>query len=232
MRRKIPLTMILSALVCLALFSGAHAETLLPITKIREQAAGGWHQTYEAHGRTIEVDIPITVPQVDSVPVVICEDWKRFDEAWMASQLPNPISINREVSHYTELIYPFPVQTPADWKEDKMTIYVNANGVNISMTVNSVLIRMNQLHSDNLKEIHREFYPHELDFTKPCAEDNPMTIEEAAAYLSDLLKWLYGEDVPFTIHWVDTFSRGRIVKGDSDESEGAVLSAGNDGARM
>lgn len=219
MRRRIPLTMLLIVFCCLAFFSVAHAEQLVPITEIRRQADGGWKETYEAHGRTIEVDIPITVPQVDSVPVVICEDWKRFDKAWIASQLPSPISTTHE-EHYTELIYPFPVQEPAEWKEEKMSIIVD--DVLVSMSVNNVGIRMDQLHSDNLKRICRQFYPHELDLTKPCAEDNPMTVEEAAGFMSALLNWLYGEDVPFTIHWIDTFSRGRIVKGDSDEGEGQI----------
>lgn len=34
---------------------------------------GRWTQTYEAHGRTIEVDIPIIVPEVEKLPVVKVE---------------------------------------------------------------------------------------------------------------------------------------------------------------
>lgn len=40
------------------------------VCDIYEQAASGWHQTYDAYGRTITVDIPIQVPDVDTFPVV------------------------------------------------------------------------------------------------------------------------------------------------------------------
>ena len=37
---------------------------------IREETKDGWHETYEAHGRTITVDIPVNVPEVDFFPVL------------------------------------------------------------------------------------------------------------------------------------------------------------------
>ena len=219
MRKKMT-WMILSVLVGLAVLPAAHAQAPVPIAEIRQQAAEGWRKTYEAYGRTIAVDIPITVPQVDSVPVVICEDWKRFDEAWVRDMFPDPISTTH-AEGYKGIVYPYPVQAAAEWKEDRMSIDI-ADDVSIAMSVNHVLVKMNQLYADNLKEIHRCFYPHELDLTRPCAEDNPMTVEEAAAFLSALLNRLNGEDVPFALHWIDTASRGRIVKSDSDEGEGPI----------
>jgi hypothetical protein len=40
------------------------------ISDIREEVKDGWHETYEAQGRTIVVDIDIDVPEVDMVPAV------------------------------------------------------------------------------------------------------------------------------------------------------------------
>lgn len=40
------------------------------IQDIREEVMGGWHETYEAHGRTIVVDVEICVPEVEEIPIV------------------------------------------------------------------------------------------------------------------------------------------------------------------
>ena len=51
----------------LALASG----DMVSISELCQQveAMGRWTKTYEAHGRTIEVDVPIIVPEVDEFPV-------------------------------------------------------------------------------------------------------------------------------------------------------------------
>ena len=48
---------------------------MVSISELRQQveAIGRWTQTYEAHGRTIEVDVPIIVPEVEKLPVVEVE---------------------------------------------------------------------------------------------------------------------------------------------------------------
>ena len=48
----------------------AHAAQYVTISDIREETKDGWHETYEAHGRTITVDSEIHVPTVDKTPVV------------------------------------------------------------------------------------------------------------------------------------------------------------------
>ena len=51
------------------------STNMVSITELRQQAEnmGRWTQTYEAHGRTIEVDIPIIVPEAEKLPVVEVE---------------------------------------------------------------------------------------------------------------------------------------------------------------
>jgi len=39
------------------------------ITDLILEAEAGWHETYQAHGRTITVDIPVIIPKVDSFPI-------------------------------------------------------------------------------------------------------------------------------------------------------------------
>ena len=51
---------------------------MVSISELRQQveAMGQWTQTYEAHGRTIEVDVPIRVPSAEKVPILECVPWK------------------------------------------------------------------------------------------------------------------------------------------------------------
>ena len=58
------------------------STNMVSITELRQQAEnmGRWTQTYEAHGRTIEVDIPIIVPEVERCPVVTLENQKPWNE--------------------------------------------------------------------------------------------------------------------------------------------------------
>ena len=58
---------LLLSLVLILTAAPARAET---IAQLRELAAQGWHQTYEAHGRTVAVDIPVQVPDADQYPVL------------------------------------------------------------------------------------------------------------------------------------------------------------------
>ena len=57
----------------LALASG----DMVSISELRQQVEvmGRWTQTYEAHGRTIEVDVPIIVPEVEEFPVFSVEPY-------------------------------------------------------------------------------------------------------------------------------------------------------------
>ena len=44
---------------------------MVSVSELRQQVErmGRWTKTYEAHGRTIEVDVPIIVPEVNEFPV-------------------------------------------------------------------------------------------------------------------------------------------------------------------
>ena len=57
----------------LALASG----DMVSVSELCQQveAMGRWTKTYEAHGRTIEVDVPIIVPEVNEFPVFSVEPY-------------------------------------------------------------------------------------------------------------------------------------------------------------
>lgn len=59
-----------AALAGLLTANGAIAqEAYVPAEEIARRAKSGWHETYSAHGRTIEVDLAIDFPAVRTVPV-------------------------------------------------------------------------------------------------------------------------------------------------------------------
>lgn len=60
----------LLCLVFLTPFALLHAQAVTSyyyLPQICEQAQAGWHKSYEAHGRTIVVNIPINVPEAENV---------------------------------------------------------------------------------------------------------------------------------------------------------------------
>ena len=210
-------------ILALLIPSQSFAQNMVSVVELREEveSTGGWTQTYTAHGRTIEIDIPIVVPEVESVPIVVCEDWKRFDKPWRNEYFSNPLFVDETVD-YVNIEIPFAIQHPQEWKEDRLSVYIT-NDVCIAMTVSNIGGILHKLHpKDDLQTIYREFYPWELEADGAYAEDNPLTIEQATAFLSDLLRDLYGEDVPFRVHWIDTSSRGRITNGTKKEVEGKI----------
>ena len=60
---------------------------MVSISELRQQVEmiGRWTQTYEAHGRTIEVDVPIIVPEVEAMPIVTVE-------AYNAARIPHSMA--------------------------------------------------------------------------------------------------------------------------------------------
>ena len=215
----------LAALCALALLIPIRlsAQERISVVELREElaAAGRWAQTYTAHGRTIEIDIPIIVPEVDRIPIIVCEDWKRFDKPWRDQYFSNSFFVDETVD-YVNIEIPFAIEHVEDWKEDRLSVYISDN-VSIAMVANDILAKMNRLHSkDGLKRIYRCFYPWELELNGTYAEDNPLTLEQATSFLSELLRELYGEEVSFNVHWIDTMSRGRITNGQKEDIEGKI----------
>jgi hypothetical protein len=68
-RTKLYLT-IMTALIILDLMHSGLAASFYSIADLPKVEQDGWHQTYEAKGRTIIVDVDIEIPSVDRFPIV------------------------------------------------------------------------------------------------------------------------------------------------------------------
>ena len=92
--KKLPL-LALCACLCLSSVCALAQPRYQTITDLREQTPARWTQTYEAHGRVINIDVPIRIPNVSSVPIVrvgFATDLQPYDE-----NLYNDCSRNGEV---------------------------------------------------------------------------------------------------------------------------------------
>ena len=67
---KTALIVLMAMILLLGFTVPASAAKRVTIADIHEETKDGWHETYEAHGRTITVDVDIEVPDVLAVPII------------------------------------------------------------------------------------------------------------------------------------------------------------------
>ena len=60
----------ISGVCAIAEANGSAHHPTLSVADVRQQTESGWHETYEAHGRTITVDVPIATPDVTAFPIL------------------------------------------------------------------------------------------------------------------------------------------------------------------
>jgi hypothetical protein len=131
----------------------AQAET---IAQLRELAAQGWHQTYEAHGRTVAVDIPVQVPDADQYPVL--------QAAYMPPLDTPPVSDWADVTLFQDTgFFRLDSHSPQNMQKAGQA---NRNDPPHSMDVQPFYVEINQLEPDTA-----------------YAYDNPGTVRDAQAML-------------------------------------------------
>ena len=74
---------------------------MVSISELRQQVEmiGRWTKIYEAHGRTIEVDVPIIVPEVNEFPVFSVEPYYAVYEQRLESATLKVIEIANIVGY-------------------------------------------------------------------------------------------------------------------------------------
>ena len=48
----------------------AEGDNYCTVADLKVQTAEGWHETYEAHGRVIQVDLSVELPDVQQIPLI------------------------------------------------------------------------------------------------------------------------------------------------------------------
>ena len=179
------------ALVALLAAAGAAPAQSADITQIREHAAQGWHQTYEAYGRTITVDIPIQVPDADQYPVLSATFTPQLTKP-VVSDWPSPtvyqdIDFFRLDSHSTAAVREDEKNNPPDYPPSGMyrrrRIYKGINELDLDTayaynnpsTVRDGLSIMETVWADNFPDVQIEFMPYAVYATDEMRVYNEAT---------------------------------------------------------
>ena len=183
------------------------------ISELRQQVEtmGRWTQTYEAYGRTIEVDVPIIVPEVDEVPVITVEPYYAVYEQRLTRDgtLLEKIGEDGWWSVYAESNL---LSEEGITGEAKALDLDDFEQVNFNANYSSP----RDEHNLNTKYMSDFFYPYEIEQADTYAEDNPASLEDAVTNLKKIIDYFYLEEPAFMVDRVELRSRLHKVKGIDD----------------
>lgn len=207
------------------------STNMVSITELRQQAEnmGRWTQTYEAHGRTIEVDVPIIVPEVEKLPVVEVEAYYaiRNDRLNRENYPLKRLHTYDEKEEYKNYII---------YEETNLDTYLN----NEKQTTGELRIVNSETGLDmadlearydaptekltiKTKYTSQSFYPYELKAEHIYAEDNPDSLQDAINVLNGVVDYFYPEGNGVYVDQVEVRSRARKVKGIDDYKLGECV---------
>lgn len=155
----------LLAVVFMLITASAYAETYCTLPQVIEQAKAGWRQTYEAHGRTIAVDVTPLLPEAEQFPVLYCS-WKTDWNLVPQDGQDHPLEINGQSYMATDRTDDFMLdrngRSDAEW-------FIRHEGKEI-----------------NAKP-YRAYYPPYAPNTAyiPC---NPITLEEITEKIKGIMR--------------------------------------------
>lgn len=205
-------------LLFLCVTSSVYAETGFTMEMLKENVRENprWIATYEAHGRTIEVDIPIIIPDVDCIPITEVSSYPLFESQdfedtsrFIEFEGRNDERSFEDMKLNATIIVPTlfdSVQIQADSPGDK---------ISFSNTKES---------KEYLKYERSVYYPWELDdFYTVYAEENEMSLGEAYDFIEETIDLLYGESDGIAINYIEVRNRARKTNNINDYHLGDVV---------
>ena len=193
----------------LALASG----DMVSISELCQQveAMGRWTKTYEAYGRTIEVDVPIIVPEVEEFPVFSVEPYYAVYEQRLTRDgtMLEKIGEDGWCSVYAERNL---LSEEGIIGEAKALDLDDFEQVDFDANYSSP----RDEHNLNTKYTSEFFYPYEIEQTDTYAEDNPASLEDAVANMEKVVGYFYPEEPAVMVDRVELRSRLHKVKGIDD----------------
>ena len=196
----------------LALASG----DMVSISELRQQAEamGRWTKTYEAHGRTIEVDIPIYIPNEKELAVYDCSAYTEY--------IKNPNSDDKNnVYSYNENLRELTKENDGTSEAD---IEVYGKGTELRIMLNNPEDLLGKNKNDNIKIKEYGFYQYQVDDKVTYAENNEMSLEEAEKYLEEIVEYFIKDEYNgIDIDYIKIAGRGRKTKSYTDEELGEYV---------
>ena len=196
----------------LALASG----DMMSISELRQQveAMGRWTKTYEAYGRTIEVDIPIYIPNEKELAVYDCSAYTEY--------IKNPNSDDKNnVYSYNENLRELTKENDGTSEAD---IEVYGKGTELRIMLNNPEDLLGKNKNDNIKIKEYGFYQYQVDDKVTYAENNEMSLEEAEGYLEEIVEYFIKDEYNgIDIDYIKIAGRGRKTKSYTDEELGEYV---------
>ena len=196
----------------LALASG----DMVSVSELRQQVEvmGRWTQTYEAHGRTIEVDIPIYIPNEKELAVYDCSAYTEY--------IKNPNSDDKNnVYSYNENLRELTKENDGTSEAD---IEVYGKGTELRIMLNNPEDLLGKNKNDNIKIKEYGFYQYQVDDKVTYAENNEMSLEEAEKYLEEIVEYFIKDEYNgIDIDYIKIAGRGRKTKSYTDEELGEYV---------
>ena len=213
MKRFAAMMGVLLLMPTLALASG----DMMSISELRQQAEamGRWTKTYEAYGRTIEVDVPIIVPEVEEFPVFSVEPYYAVYEQCLTRDgtMLEKIGEDGWCSVYAERNL---LSEEGIIGEAKALDLDDFEQVDFDANYSSP----RDEHNLNTKYTSEFFYPYEIEQVYTYAEDNPASLEDAVTNLEKIIGYFYPEEPAVMVDRVELRSRLHKVKGIDDYNLG------------
>lgn len=195
----------------LALASG----DMVSISELRQQveAMERWTQTYEAHGRTIEVDIPIYIPNEKELAVYDCSAYTDY--------IKNPNDEDKtNVYAYNENLKEL-VKEESDDKSENAIIEVYGNGTELRIMFNSPEELLEHNTRDYIKIKESGYYPDKVNADVIYAENSDLSLMEAEKYLEEIVRFFIRDGYDgIDIDYIKIAGRGRKTRSYTDEELG------------
>lgn len=192
------------------------SNDMVSISELRQQveAMGRWTQTYEAHGRTIEVDIPIYIPNEKELAVYDCSAYTEY--------IKNPNSDDKNnVYSYNENLRELTKENDGTSEAD---IEVYGKGTELRIMLNNPEDLLGKNKNDNIKIKEYGFYQYQVDDKVTYAENNEMSLEEAEKYLEEIVEYFIKDEYNgIDIDYIKIAGRGRKTKSYTDEELGEYV---------
>ena len=195
----------------LALASG----DMMSISELRYQveAMGRWTKTYEAYGRTIEVDIPIYIPNEKELAVYDCSAYTDY--------IKNPNNEDKtNVYAYNENLKEL-VKEESNDKSENAIIEVYGNGTELRIMFNSPEELLEHNTRDYIKIKKSGYYPDKVNADVIYAENSDLSLMEAEKYLEEIVRFFIRDGYDgIDIDYIKIAGRGRKTRSYTDEELG------------
>ena len=195
----------------LALASG----DMVSVSELRQQveAMGRWTQTYETHGRTIEVDIPIYIPNEKELAVYDCSAYTDY--------IKNPNDEDKtNVYAYNENLKEL-VKEESNDKSENAIIEVYDNGTELRIMFNSPEELLERNTRDYIKIKESGYYPDKVNADVIYAENSDLSLMEAEKYLEEIVRFFIRDGYDgIDIDYIKIAGRGRKTRSYTDEELG------------